>query len=83
MLSDEFIREMKNSYQEFLNDNPSNDEISVKKIQMTNQIKTEYSKVLGEKEKKEFAPTLEKIEEIKNKFKLDREEIRLKFLKLI
>ena len=79
MLSDEFIREMKNSYKEFLNDNPSNDEISVKKIQMTNQIKTEYSKVLGEKEKEEFAPTLEKIKEIQEKFKEDSANTRKKF----
>ena len=70
---------MKNSYKEFLNDNPSNDEISVKKIQMTNQIKTEYSKVLGEKEKEEFAPTLEKIKEIQEKFKEDSANTRKKF----
>ena len=79
MLSNKFIEEIKNSFQEFLNDNPSNDEISAKKIRITKQIKGEYSRVADEAEKKEFAPILEEIEEIKNKFKLDSAKVREEF----
>lgn len=79
MLPNKFIEEMKNSFQEFLNDNPSDDEISVKKIRMTRQIKEEYSRVSDEREKKEFAPILEKIKEIQEKFKEDSANIRKKF----
>lgn len=79
MLSNKFIEEIKNSFREFLNDNPSNDEISAKKIRITKQIKGEYSRVAGEREKKEFAPILEEIEEIKNKFKLDSAKVREEF----
>ena len=79
MLSNKFIEEIKNSFLEFLNDNPSNDEISAKKIRITKQIKGEYSRVADEAEKKEFAPILEEIEEIKNKFKLDSAKVREEF----